>query len=188
MQELCKDYFDGLFDFAVGEREGVRRKPAPDAVEHVLDTLQITKKDAVYIGDSEVDVQTAINAGLRQCDRFVGLPRERTTRTVWRQSLCTGYERMPALVTIKRIGKEEKMRTKRKKQIIWEVIILFVLVAVAVGAVQFKRIHEQKMAEKNAVQKVKSVDDLGTVRLVYRLVQREISIQRIMPRKIKVPR
>ncbi len=81
------------------------------------------------------------------------------------------------------------MRTKRKKQIIWEVIILFVLVAVAVGAVQFKRIHEQKMAEKNAVQKVKSVDDLaGTARLVYRLVQREISIQRIMPRKIKVPR
>lgn len=68
---------------------------------------------------------------------------------------------MPALVTIKRIGKEEKMRTKRKKQIIWEVIILFVLVAVAVGAVQFKRIHEQKMAEKNAVQKVKSVDDLA---------------------------
>lgn len=64
VQELCKDYFDGLFDFAVGEREGVRRKPAPDAVEHVLDTLQITKKDAVYIGDSEVDVQTAINAGL----------------------------------------------------------------------------------------------------------------------------
>ena len=42
---------------------------------------------------------------------------------------------MPALVTIKRIGKEEKMRTKRKKQIIWEVIILFVLVAAAVGAV-----------------------------------------------------
>ena len=59
---------------------------------------------------------------------------------------------MPALVTIKRIGKEEKMRTKRKKQIIWEVIILFVLVAVAVGAVQFKRIHEQKMAEKNGSQ------------------------------------
>ncbi len=68
---------------------------------------------------------------------------------------------MPALVTIKRIGKEEKMRTKRKKQIVWEVIILFVLVAAAVGAVQFKRIHEQKMAEKNAVQKVKSVDDLA---------------------------
>lgn len=64
VQELGKDYFDGLFDFAVGERKGVRRKPAPDAVEHVLDTLQITKKDAVYIGDSEVDVQTAINAGL----------------------------------------------------------------------------------------------------------------------------
>ena len=64
MQELCKDFFDCLLDFAVGEREGVRRKPAPDAVEYVLDTLQITKKDAVYIGDSEVDVQTAINAGL----------------------------------------------------------------------------------------------------------------------------
>ena len=105
-------------------------------------------------------MQTAINAGLDSVIVLWGF-RERTTRTVWRQSLCTGYERMPALVTIKRIGKEEKMRTKRKKQIIWEVIILFVLVAAAVGAVQFKRIHEQKMAEKNAVQKVKSVDDLA---------------------------
>lgn len=64
VQELCKEYFAGLFDMAVGERSGFRRKPAPDTLELVLETLQVEKKDAVYIGDSEVDVQTAQNVGV----------------------------------------------------------------------------------------------------------------------------
>lgn len=64
VQELCKEYFDGLFDIALGEREGMRRKPAPDSVEYVLRQLQTAREDTVYIGDSEVDIQTAQNAGL----------------------------------------------------------------------------------------------------------------------------
>ena len=36
VQTLCKDYFPGLFDYAVGEREGIRRKPYPDSVNEVL--------------------------------------------------------------------------------------------------------------------------------------------------------
>lgn len=64
VQPLCRQYYEGLFDYAVGEREGIRRKPAPDAVQEVLRRLRVDTGEAVYIGDSEVDIQTAANAGL----------------------------------------------------------------------------------------------------------------------------
>ena len=64
MQKLCSRYFDGLFDAAVGERADVRRKPAPDSVYAVLRQLSAAKENAVYIGDSEVDLETAENAGM----------------------------------------------------------------------------------------------------------------------------
>ena len=64
VQPLCRQYYEGLFDYAVGEREGIRRKPAPDAVLEVLRRLEVDAADAIYIGDSEVDIQTAANAGL----------------------------------------------------------------------------------------------------------------------------
>ena len=56
MQELCSQYFPKAFDFVVGEREGIRRKPCPDSVFEVLKTLKKTAAEAVYIGDSDVDV------------------------------------------------------------------------------------------------------------------------------------
>ena len=62
VQELCKQYFDGVFDFAVGEREGIRKKPAPDSVNEVLKTLGCSRDRAVSIGDSDLDIQTAANA------------------------------------------------------------------------------------------------------------------------------
>lgn len=62
--DLCKQYFDGLFDMAVGEQEGMAKKPAPDSVYYVLRELGFSKEEAVYIGDSEVDLATAMNSGL----------------------------------------------------------------------------------------------------------------------------
>lgn len=64
VQELCEQYFEGLFDYAVGDREGIRKKPAPDSVNEVLNHLKVEKPKAVYIGDSEVDIATAYNSGL----------------------------------------------------------------------------------------------------------------------------
>ena len=64
VKALCEQYFPGYFDEAVGERTGIARKPAPDTVNEVLKNLQADKSQAVYIGDSEVDVQTAQNAEL----------------------------------------------------------------------------------------------------------------------------
>ncbi|MCX4270045.1 MAG: HAD family hydrolase [Lachnospiraceae bacterium] len=64
VQELCSRYFNGLFDTAVGEREGILRKPAPDSVYEVLRRLGVAKEEAVYIGDSDVDIETARNVGM----------------------------------------------------------------------------------------------------------------------------
>ena len=63
---LSKEYFDGLLLAAVGENEaaGVRKKPAPDALFSVMRELNAEKAETVYIGDSEVDIQTAKNAGV----------------------------------------------------------------------------------------------------------------------------
>lgn len=64
VQALAEDYFPHLFDMAVGEREGVRRKPAPDPVFAVADALGVPLAETVYIGDSDVDADTAANAGV----------------------------------------------------------------------------------------------------------------------------
>lgn len=64
VQELCEQYFHGMFDFAVGEKTGIRRKPAPDSVNTVLETLGVKRAEAVFIGDSDVDIETAKNAGI----------------------------------------------------------------------------------------------------------------------------
>ncbi len=64
VQALVEKYFGGLFDFSVGEKENVNRKPAPDSVLCSLDYLNVSKSEAIYIGDSEVDIETAENAGI----------------------------------------------------------------------------------------------------------------------------
>ena len=64
VKELNARFFHDYVDVAIGEREGIRRKPAPDMVIQALAELKSTKDEAVYVGDSEVDLQTAANAGL----------------------------------------------------------------------------------------------------------------------------
>ncbi len=64
VQALCQRFFPQKFDVAVGDRDGVRNKPAPDMVDAALAAVGISREKAVYIGDSEVDIQTARNAGM----------------------------------------------------------------------------------------------------------------------------
>ncbi len=64
VKKLCDIYFKGIFDVAIGESPSVRKKPAPDSVLKALADLGVSKEDAVYIGDSEVDYNTALNSGL----------------------------------------------------------------------------------------------------------------------------
>lgn len=65
-QELCRYFFFDTIDVAIGEHEaeGIRKKPAPDTVFEALRQLGAEKDNAVYVGDSDVDVQTARNSGL----------------------------------------------------------------------------------------------------------------------------
>lgn len=65
-KELSRIYFQGKIPVAIGEKEaeGIRKKPAPDTVFKALELLGASVEDAVYVGDSEVDIATASNAGM----------------------------------------------------------------------------------------------------------------------------
>ena len=63
-EELCKHFFDQYVEVAIGEREGIKKKPAPDTVLEALAQLSVTGDNAVYIGDSDVDIATAYNCQL----------------------------------------------------------------------------------------------------------------------------
>lgn len=64
VKELCSKYFPDLIDFAAGENEacGIRKKPAPDTVLKVLEKFNLTNNEAIYVGDSDVDIMTAKNS------------------------------------------------------------------------------------------------------------------------------
>ena len=66
VKELSEIYFHGMIPVAIGEKEseGIRKKPAPDTVMEALNELGSTKEEAVYVGDSEVDLETARNCGM----------------------------------------------------------------------------------------------------------------------------
>ena len=78
---LCDLYFPGLFHHVLGGRPDVPRKPSPDAVLALMDQLVLAKSDVLFIGDSEVDLETTANAhipsvavtwGFRDEDRLTG--------------------------------------------------------------------------------------------------------------------
>ena len=64
VKALCEQYFKGFFDAAVGGKADVRKKPAPDTVYEVLRSLDVEAHEAVYVGDTGVDIETARNAGM----------------------------------------------------------------------------------------------------------------------------
>jgi phosphoglycolate phosphatase len=63
VKTLSKRWFADVIPVAIGENEaaGIRKKPAPDTVDLALRELGVTRAQAVYVGDSDVDVQTALN-------------------------------------------------------------------------------------------------------------------------------
>ncbi len=61
---LVRHFFGGYVSVAIGERPGIRRKPAPDSVKAAMEELQSYSYETVYVGDSEVDLKTARAAGI----------------------------------------------------------------------------------------------------------------------------
>ena len=65
-QELCRHFFADSIEVAIGEHEaeGIRKKPAPDTVNEALRQLGVSREQAVYVGDSDVDIATAKASGM----------------------------------------------------------------------------------------------------------------------------
>ena len=61
VKELCRKYFNELIDTAVGQRKNINKKPAADGVIEVMKELGVNKEQCIFVGDSEVDIQTAEN-------------------------------------------------------------------------------------------------------------------------------
>lgn len=64
VRKLAEECFEGLFDVSAGEQPGIRRKPAPDMTDAALRQLGVSAGESLYLGDSEIDVQTAQNTGM----------------------------------------------------------------------------------------------------------------------------
>ena len=66
VKDLCQKYFPNLIDIAIGENEaaGIKKKPAPDTVKLALNQLELTPDQAIYVGDSDVDILTAKNSNM----------------------------------------------------------------------------------------------------------------------------
>ena len=63
-RSLCRHFFPDTVEVAIGERQDIRRKPAPDTVIEAMRQLGIDRKGTVYVGDSEVDIATARNSSI----------------------------------------------------------------------------------------------------------------------------
>ena len=61
-KELINHYFKGLFEMIQGDTKTLEKKPSPDMVNHVLEKLSINREDACYIGDTNIDYDTAYNS------------------------------------------------------------------------------------------------------------------------------
>ncbi len=66
VKELNQRFFAERICVAIGEAEdkGVRKKPAPDTVFQAMEELGSAPEDCLYVGDSDVDIETAKNAGI----------------------------------------------------------------------------------------------------------------------------
>lgn len=63
-QKLARHFFPDTIQVAIGERENIKKKPAPDTVLKALRQLGASRETAVYIGDSDVDIMTAKNCNI----------------------------------------------------------------------------------------------------------------------------
>lgn len=80
--KVVKEIFgDNIFDYAQGQKDGILRKPAPDGVWYLMEQMQVSKEECLYIGDSEVDAATGKNAGLKTIGVLWGFRDRKTLET-----------------------------------------------------------------------------------------------------------
>ena len=60
--DVVKKYFGDIFNIAYGQRPNHKAKPDPETVNEVINLFKVHKEECLYVGDSDVDIKTAINA------------------------------------------------------------------------------------------------------------------------------
>ncbi len=100
VRALAADFFPGLAELAVGEREseGVRRKPWPDMLDAVRERMGLGRESCLYVGDSEVDLLTAASAGLRCISVSWGFRSREQLLAAGAQTIIDKPEELGALV------------------------------------------------------------------------------------------
>ena len=65
VETLNHDIFKDYFDISMGEMDGIPIKPAPDMIHIALKEMNLSQNEVIFIGDSDVDMMTAINANIK---------------------------------------------------------------------------------------------------------------------------
>ena len=98
VQILCRDYFGDLVSHTQGEVAGTPRKPAPDMAWLAAGKLGIPRERCIYVGDSEVDVQTALAAGMTCLSVTWGFRGMDVLEEAGAQHFCRRVEELPAII------------------------------------------------------------------------------------------
>lgn len=95
VKQLCAQYFSGLY--ARGESADCPRKPAPDMIYKAMDAVGV--ETCIYVGDSEVDVATARNAGVPCLSVLWGFRDRQTLLNAGADHFCVACEELPGVIS-----------------------------------------------------------------------------------------
>ena len=99
VKALSQDYFPGRMKSAVGDDPSRRKKPAPDSVLEAMRQMDVTAEECVYVGDSDVDVITARNAGILCAAVTWGFRDEKCLRDAGAEHVAHTPEQLVEIIT-----------------------------------------------------------------------------------------
>lgn len=93
-EKMVKKYFGDLIDVIYGNVDGCPQKPNPYWVIKVIDDIKVKKEDVLYVGDSGVDMKTALNAGVASCGVLWGFRGEEELRDNGAKFICNDCDEL----------------------------------------------------------------------------------------------
>lgn len=79
-EKLVHAFFDDMVSIVCGRKDGSPKKPDPFSVNYIIEKLSAEKAKTLYVGDSNVDMETALNAGIASCGVLWGFRTEKELR------------------------------------------------------------------------------------------------------------
>lgn len=101
VQELSRCFFSDLIEVAIGESETTPRKPNPEGVFAALKALGCNAEEALYVGDSNIDIMTAQNAGIKCISVTWGFRDEEFLKAHHAETLIHTPQELLAIITVK---------------------------------------------------------------------------------------